>query len=522
MKISADISSIISSERTVIVEHGEGSDRRSVTFGITMYKSNNFANDNEIFRAINEYWASLPEADQADIYGIYEEVRELFDSAAGTIMLKSELTALVTKLMKFHQTKNVIAWIKRFSDMKVPSKGKGEIFHVYRYDPDKDTTEDRTYIYEDYIGLMAISTILRVMIPIWSMYNKSAKDSSGKVTKEMQSFLLLQDSELYDSAPMQRLDRYIRANFKKESYTGNHTLEFICSDDMPVYLKSLVCVRKLCMGELYMEDPPQNLPALIYTFIMDRPGPQGNDHSQQVRVKEVKKGGEGEATENSGSTLEMYKARATVTSGRIAEMEYSLRDPYVIAERLAPQADRKLLRQDMEIAMDTSKELLEKGIRKPQHLLAPWITASVFPAQGVFYIEDRMITLCAITEVVLRHRGFGYLALLSTAVAMPEEDALRVAPMGSRAQVSKELSESLSHHFPYIREPKRKTASNGNVCLVTEDIQKLSMEFSKSIWRATADVSLVKQVLNTHVRRVPILPQLRSDLFAVLTQMQQN
>lgn len=220
MRISADVASIISTERMVVIEHEFDGVTRKVTFPLSLYKKNHFAQDNETFQVINEYWASLTHHAQGEIYRVYEDVRELFDSVTGNTELKIELTKLVTQLMEYHRTKDVKHWILYNSQLKVPSDVKRE----YVYDVDKNTTEDKTYTFDDYVGLMSLSVIFRAMIPIWAMHNKPAKDAIGKTLKEMSSFMLLQNSEVYRSEPMERLIRYIKANINKDTYTGNHTL----------------------------------------------------------------------------------------------------------------------------------------------------------------------------------------------------------------------------------------------------------------------------------------------------------
>lgn len=516
MRISADVASLVSAERSVKVEHGEGQNQRQVTFGLSLYKKNHFSEDNETFRVINEYWASLPENSQEEIYMVYEDIRELFDSVTGSKELKEELTRLVTRLMEFHKTKDVIHWVKYKSGLPVPR----DIKEVYTYDVDKNTTLDKTYTYEDYIGLMSLLVIFRAMIPIWAMYNKPAKDSIGKTLKEMHSFLLLQDSEVYYSEPLQRLQRYVTANIGRDAYTGNHTLEFICSDDYPFYLLCLVCVRKLCLGELYSDEPKQNLAALVYTYIIDRPGPQGSDYSQQVRSKKLRREGAGETTENSGSTLELYKARASVTVGRIAELEYNNRDMFNLAIQLCPEVNEKLLRRDLDRALVTSEEMLDKGIQTPQQLLMAYtVCGRVLSPHAISYFEEPMVAqLCGLAETVLRHRGFSYLALLVTSVAMIDESGVRVSPVGSKSQIGEETSRKIAEYFPYRRVSTKKSSNNIEHCFVTEDIKKLSTEFGRFTWRATADEALVREVLHTHVRRVPMLPQLRSDIASMLIQ----
>lgn len=519
MRMTADVASLISTERMVVIEHEVDGKVRKVTFPLSLYKKNHFAEDNETFQVINEYWASLPYHKQGEIYSVYEDVRELFDSVAGNTELKDELTRLVTKLMDNHRTQDVKNWILYGSQLKVPSDVKRE----YIYDVDKNTTEDKTYIFDDYVGLMSLSVIFRAMIPIWAMYNKPAKDAIGKVMKEMSSFMLLKNSEVYKSEPMERLIRYIKANINKDTYTGNHTLEFICSSDMPIYLLSLVCVRKLCLGELYSNEPRQNLAALVYTYIIERPSPHGGDHSQQVRTKKLKKEGAGEGNENSGSTLELYKARAVITTGRMAEMRYSLRDPITLAIELCPDGDPELIERDCIRALRTSEEMLDRGIQIPQLLLSQWVINPVFPAQGVLYMEEDVVAkVCAVAETALRHRGFGYLALLSTAVAMHDDSHMRVTTVGSKAQITEELAAALEVNYPFRREPKRKTQTNSSHDFVQEDIKKLALEFGRHTWRATADEALVKDILKTHVRRVSILPQLRTDIGFMLVNAEEQ
>lgn len=521
MRITPDVSSLLSQERSVLVEHTIDGVKRKIVFPLSLYKKNHFSEDNEIFQSLNDYWTSLSDKDQTEIYNIYEDIRELFDSPIGNNELRTELTKLCTKLLSYHQTHDVVEWIKTKSDLKVPSVG---IDFEYKYDVDKNTTLDKTYIHSDYIGLMALSVILRTMIPVWAMFSKPVKDATGKIRKEMYSFLLLMESQLYTSPELLRLLRYIKANINKDSYTGNHTLEGICSDDMPFYLLCLVCVRKLCLGEdLYSDTPRQNLAALVYTFVMDRPGPHGNDYSQQVRSKVIKKEGSGETSENSGGSLELYKARARITVGRIAEMEYSLRDPISLAIQLCPDVDDRILVSDMERALETSLEMLNKDVQTPQVILTQWVIAPVFPPQGLFYMEeDVVVRCCALAETVLRHRGFEYLALLATSVPIEEENNMRITPIGSKAQISEELAVALSKNFPFRREPKKKTVTNVSHDFVQEDIKNLAADFSRQVWRATADEALVRKVLGSHMRRIPILPNLRSDIGFMLVNAEEQ
>lgn len=514
MRISADVSSIVSSERTVIVEHDDGSHRQPITFGLALYKRDHFSDDVETFRVINDYWAHLPEEEQAAIYSIYEDVRELFDSTASIEAMTIELTRLVTALMEYHKTDRVIEWIKTHSGLQVPSG----VSRQYQYNVDKNTTKDKTYVYEDYIGLMSLPVIFRAMIPIWAMYNKPMKDSVGGPRKERQAFLLLKDSCIYHSEPMERLRRYVVANVDPKSYTTNHTLEHICSEDHAEYLLSIVCVTRLCLGELPVgRDPVRNLAALVYVAVVDRPPPQGNDYSQKVQDKKIPTEGGGESNENSGSTLELYKARATITPGIIAALEYPTRDILSLAYRSLPGFNKRDIKKDVDRALETSQSMLETGVQIPQRLLAQWFCSNVYPPMGMMYLDDHfLVSMCALSEVITKHLGFPYLSLLSTATPMLNDLGLRMTPVAAKSQIDEELNAKISEVFPYKRHSLKSKSANSHICFVSEDIKTQVAELSKYTWRATADEELVKSVLGTHVRRIPMLPQLRTDLFNAL------
>lgn len=517
MRIIPDIESMTRQERQVLTEHNG----RRQSFNIHLYKKDKFSEDSSTFFPINEYWADLPDHEQQGIFECYEEAQELFDSITGVSGLNAELTNICTRLMSYHQIDRVKRWLEKDSVFMVPEG----VDHVYKEDKDRSTTRDQTYIYDDYLGLMAKSIIYRAMIPIWSVYSKTAKTDGGKPHRELNSFFLLANSEIFDCEPTQRLLRYIRANLRPDTHTGNHTLAGICKDDMPLHLLARVCVLKLCMADLLVRGAPieknkYNLPALVYNSIIEPPSPQGGDHSQRVLTKEVITEGRGETNESNSSVLEFYKARSPITTGRIAEMEYSLRDPYQITLQLCPDADLS----DLEVALETSKKLYTEQIQPCLITLSQWVIAPAFPPNGVFYMEtDLLVRIFAITETVLRHRNFGSLALLSTAYTVKEDDGMRVTSVVGKSHMSEELFNKIAHYFPYRKEIKRKASGPGEDCYVISDIKKLSQEFARFTWRATAADSLVEKVQGSaRSRRINILPSLRSDLGEMLCQAEEQ
>lgn len=517
MIIIPDIESMVKQERQVITEHN-GSRQR---FTIHMYKKDKFSKDSLTFYPINLYWESIPERDQQAIFECYEDAQELFDSITGVNELKQYLTDISSRLMSFHEIPRVRRWLEYDSPFRVPP----DIDPHYKPDVDRSTTRDQTYTYDDYLGLMSMSVIFRAMIPIWSVYSKTAKFDSGKDWRDLNSLWLLKDSNVYKSEEMQRLLRYIKANIRPDTHTGNHVLAGIPKDDLPQHLLARVCVLKLCMGELLEKGAPiegnkYNLPALVYNSIIEPPSPQGGDYSQRVLTKEVLTEGRGETNDSNSSVLEYYKARSPVTVGRIAEMEYSLRDPYAIAAQLCPEADMR----NLEIALETSQKLYTEVIQPCLITLSQWVIAPAFPPKGCYYLEpDLLIRIFAITETVLRHRGFGSLALLSTAYTVKEDEGMRITSVVGKSHMPEQLFSSISHYFPYRKESRRKANTQAEDCFVISDIKKLSTEFARFTWRATAADSLVEEVQGSaRSRRITILPNLRNDLATMLCQAEEQ
>ena len=92
--------------------------------------------------------------------------------------------------------------------------------------------------------------MLRCMIPIWGEYISSTRQETGTRHKEFYAFQLLNNSNISKSVPMVKLCNYVEAIVGPDKYNNVNTLNGISSEDFGYWLLSLVCVRRLCVGDI--------------------------------------------------------------------------------------------------------------------------------------------------------------------------------------------------------------------------------------------------------------------------------
>lgn len=484
-----------------------------VPFTLSMFKKDNFSSENETFMHLNRYWGTRPLKEQDRIFQLYQAIAEDFDSLMNKTMLKESLSSKVTELMNLHSLTDIENWVRYNSDIVIPSTFNVE----YVENIDKNTTQEKTYTQGEYIQLVAMSLALRVMVPIWGSYIKSIRGDAGNEFKEHQAFLLLKDAEINKSPPMMKLITYIKAQIGKDTFNANNTLNFICSEDFPYWLLALVCVKRLCLGDFRSKDPRANLSTLIYNFVIQRVRyPADNDFANMVKPKTADDfGPEGE---NKISNLERFKVTTNISLGQIVEMECSMSDIPKVAFKLCPELDPALL----ERCYETSRELLHSHVRllNPQMTLLRWVFSPVISPRGMMYLPlEQIVNSLAVLEAILWTRGHKYLAILSTSYALIDDGVHRVAQVASKMRTPEDLTGELRKLFPFTQLIKGRNGVETEVCPITESIHLLATDLTLFTWRGTAHESMLQEVFNTPTRRIPILPDIKTELTKLVIEL---
>lgn len=496
MQIVANLNRMEINGGKMEVEHnGE-----TVVFVFSTFKKDNFADNNEVFKHINAYWAGQTEPFQKRVFNIFKEIEDCFDDILNKDLLTDRLKDYVKDLYLLHPMQTMKLWVINYSGLVIPPGFK----ETYVADADRNTTVDKTYIRDEYRELLTLSLMLRLMVPIWATYVRHIRSHTGNGLKELQAFRLLEKTEIPDSVPVVKLMQYIQANIRKEN--ASIPVSFISEDDFPYWVMTLTCVRRLCVGDLQSKNPKANLVTLISNFIDTKTNYNDGDFSHTVQTKTT---GDFGGDENKISTMECFRVNTEISVGESEEIQFSMEDIYQVADKVCVGLPRALL----DHCLTTSAILNQHIIFQPQKSLMSWVLKDATPPEGIDFLDKPTQVRClGLTQAVLWFKGFEYLALLSTAVA-PTEPGHRVAHMPTKTRVSEELQKRLREVFPHVRVIQHRKTPSREECFITSDIELITNDLANYAWRGTASPDMIKKVFGPDTQsRITIIPEIRVKL----------
>lgn len=505
MQIEADISTMEINGGRMRVFHGN----ESAFFTFFTFKRGAFENNNDVFTHINRFWARQSEDFQYSVFKIYKRIEDYLDDIFTKEELADKLKEAIKELYELHPFQKMKNWMINESNLRVP-EGFGK---TYIDDPDRNTSLEKTYLYDDYRDLMVLCLSLRLMVPIWASYVRLMRNHAGNGLKELSSFKLLERTEFSNHPAMDKLHGYIRANIRKENNTVV-PVNFISEYDQPYWILSLLCVRKICVGDLDPTDPRANLVTLVSNFIKIKTVYNDSDFASRLHIKDTKEGSGSD--ENKISTMEGVRTNTEIAIVEAEELKFSVENIYNVADKFFPMLPKILL----ENALETSKILMNREtgnnrILPPQRMLMGWVMKKAIVPFGIDFLDlDIQVRCLALTQAALWYRGHTYLALLSTAYSSAGSDHLHVVnTTAGRSRVSDDLQKELRKWFPHVRTVQTRKAPAKESCFVLNDIDLTCNDLSNAVWRATADKELYRQCLGeSHNRQIPILPEIRIKL----------
>lgn len=497
MQILADIMKMQINNGRMEVEHNG----RTVSFVFSTFKKENFNDSNEVFKHINAFWLSQTPIFQQSVFDIYVEIEECFDDILNKEVLTERLQDAVKRLYDLHPFHQMKLWVTNYSGITIPPNFN----ELYIEDRDKNTTVDKTYIRDEYRELLTLSMMLRLMVPIWATYVRHIRSHTGNGLKELQAFKLLERTEIPDSHAIQKLISYIQANLRKEN--AGAPVNFISEDDFPYWIMSLICVRRLCVGDLQPVNAKANLVTLVHNFLDTKTSYTDGDFSNIVHSKTTDDFG---GDENKISTMECFRINTEISLEESEELQVSMANMYSVVNKVCLGLPSELL----ERSLKTSKVLMDYPILPPQFTLMSWVMKEAISPSGIDFLEKETQVAClGLTEAVLWFKGFKYLALLATSVANMEDNVHRVAHMPTKSRVPEELQKELRVVFPHVRVIQNRKTPSREECPVTTSIELTTNDLASYSWRGTADPSMIHEVFGSALsQKVQILPEIRIEL----------
>lgn len=477
------------SKQNVIIEHKD----QKLIWDVSAFDKSNFSGDFDMFHYNNKYLEKKSAEEQTQIFNIFKQIRLVIDESNDWKKLSNSLAFLIKELFDHHDLQHIETWILFQTDIQFPP----DLATEYLPSNDRTGSREQTYLTSDYQRLIALTLCLRLMIPIWGEFISRTRHDTGTSFKEYFAFLLLNQTKHYSSEAMHKLTTYVQCSIPDERPNAT-ILGGISSEDFPIWILSLVVIRRLCTNDIRGHLPNSSLIPYIYNHVRERVRRCEAQFDGMVKDKKVTESSE----EGRTSNLEGYKIRQEIPAGDVVLIEKAMSDIYTATKKICPDIDMSLL----ENAINSSSVLLGKKIQPPQITLVQWVFKPYISTRGILLIPKKLLVQAmGATQAILWQRGHHVLSALSTA-SVSEFDNEDVSPIESRARITKDLVAELDKYFPYTQRVSNRQKNAKPTKLVIESIDSICEEFSSYNWLITMDRYFLQFLTGSEANRAMPVP----------------
>lgn len=457
------------------------------------------------FDQINQYFAYLPEQQQQAIFNKYKEIHNVLRSVTRVADqcedLVAAITPIVTELFNCINPEHLSNWVWNVLRPPIPASSTAKTF-------DRDTmpgTRERTYLYDDYIGLIPAVIAFRMVCPFWFDFVELTYDNVNKEHRELVPYGLLSETWLVKSDAMLRLEEFVDHTVGNEKYNPAAILLGIGSSNFVYWIISALVINRIVTVDIMGLRPDKQVVSALYNFIVTR---VSGLYSSQPNVNNKFAESSYASDENNQSFLEGFRHRIELTVGQEADGDYAIervldqllkgsRDPLDILERVAPGIDHNLVRD----ALATATRLDIGLVCDAQINFAAWLfhPYSQVRASNNFH-SGRILTLLGLAQAVLLHQGKVDLAMIVTAQCVRAVNDGSVHVLGETIATFKASDREVYRSTFPLEKPTRNPTKPINY--VMEDIYKLVLSLQDyDITCSFSDETLAKvQGTNTSRR----------------------
>lgn len=478
---------------TLRIVHGE----ESLDWGVSLlYRRNNFKDLPNLFRQMNSFFETLPLERQRAIWDCYVEIHTAIRGVADMTRLRTRVVNLVRDLYKLISHEALTNYIRMYGKIYIPTTTKTE------YD---DKPREKTYLRDDYYPLGIMSIALEPMVPIFGSYVEVIFPQVGNNLKEYHTMALIGKSWLFDCPAMERLREYIEPYAQAEKVSNGAVYKALGSETLSAWLLAKVIVRKVCIGEVTVEDNNCSVISNVYHTIdtslrsMDR-----NFWKEGAIIPKTNKSKETE--EDNISSAENYKIKQEVSNGDIVMLSVYTENYLGMARKVDPTIPPELVEGFVGIITRMS------GMRIEQHhmTLCQWVMSKSLSARAIPSLsKPALLRAMGVTQALLWHWDFKELAALMSAQPVVLDDEYSLGGNDYRARVSREYVAALLERYPYAQRQGGKAAAAGNDRQNNVAIKAINMlvsEMSKNYWSLNLPQELLPEVQRYIVNGDMVLP----------------
>lgn len=464
----------------------------------TKAKKSVFAAKIDPYELINRYWESLNAARQEQIFAVYRDINDLFHSAEGYEYesLTRALIPLVARVIELHDIEEVKNWADYRSNAIIPTNDPKLLVSYDAANTSKKPREG-TYLLEDYKWLIAMSIMVRCMIPVWGSYIYRVQRPVGTNFKEYKAYQLLNQSDIFEHPAMVKLREYVRFNTKPDQVKMSAMRKGLSTEEYSEWMLGVVVVRKLGCLDFFNRESTTSCITVLYNYIAHKL--KNSDNGFGGAISEKKFEGTQSEGENNLSTLEGYRTPVAIAQGNITAFQVYAERTSVMAKQMCPDIDLKMVNRSI-----SSVRQLHRGIPTDEQLIIMQMTVKkVLSPQALKLLNHETIMgVMGVVQAVLWHRGYPELAAAAT--ARSDEMSLGGGP-DHRARILDVQLEELRVLYPYQRRLTAK-AKQDQTNVAQQEIESIEKKLSKQNWTLTLPGEWVMQMNRSEVNRSFFIP----------------
>ena len=489
-----NISTTIGTTPMAILEH-KG---RVLQFNVSVFGRRTLEPENPFFH-INKYWDGLPEAKQDQLFNLYEQAAYHFESYRDWRQLSENISNIIIEIFKLHELDYLRQWISFKTDISIPSVIPTEFVD----DIDSKNSREKTYTKPEYAELLALSLLLRCLIPIWGDYIFCTRSEFGNREKEKQAFNLIIKSGILTTPVFQRLEQYISAILPSDRADDRSIEAGTSSQDYVRTLLALVCVKRLCVAQLKPVEVTAHLCTAIHNYVTQRTDSKSSQPEETIREK---KPGGGEGDENKLSTVEQYHGSADKSPGDLVEMEVFFKDVFNNTLSIYPSLNPV----DLMTALDKWEDLVGKEITAVQMAVVGFVLSPIMSPHALQYLplEIQLKSIKA-AEIILLHKGHHYLGFWVSSYVGNVDNVMAITAATKPIKFSQDLQDELLKYYPYqIQSGFGKNMRTEYYILTSMD--QIVDVICSNIWKPTACQNTLDSYFGSFIRTLPSRPEIRN------------
>jgi len=439
-----------------------------------------------LFTLINKYFSTLPEGVNEEIYNTYARLNEegnypSYSNIENTLLLESEVIR-ISSLLNYNEFK---IWFKANDKSIIYPDTLNDVFI---YDPDMNTTEEKTYIKEEYKDLIAMILFIRALSPLYIQFFNYIKNITPHYYYKL--FMLFMKTDITQSKELRKLERYIDTNQitltgNANNKTGDHVLNTGLSDDDITYnLISIVIFNKLMSVDFTTKEC--NAVSYIFQTIRYKSNFTSADNLA-IRSKKTT----GDPNKEDISYFEDYRKTSVMPIGTIVELQHALSDMDFIIDRLGlGNFDRELYKEELKYVNSFSKNRIDKI----QIYLLGWFISKIINPRALYYIEyKRLIELLIFSKVVLINNDQKFIAALMSSYKTDEPGYVTVV---IRNSINKTLISKLTKNYSFVLSDSKQT-------IIEKTITEISKEITGKIWRPIGELKYLEDHITNGYLNIP-------------------